>query len=512
MDYFECAAPAGNGRCSDNACPCPESEIPRGGGYLFISQDLVDFRRQYPAEEQAGAAMEARLRGAGFSGGFYSISPVLVCEQGAKLRNLDLKVAAADAAHWWATGKVPLRATPSANSQAQTAQTRSENEQASEPATAAPDQPPFGLDAQECRQPDADIRDAIKEGQRLAEGQQWEKAISIIEEAFVSTDADLDAELDASLRNHLALCFRLRAESLLHAAVSDANKPLQIVEDIEAKARHDSPHLHFRSLKDGDFPIPDQVLLPGGRRGVCCVSCGAILEGQYTIGQKTLVLCSTCSQKLKTEQAEKMSTLRTAMNTANECLVQAKALDPANREAMAALAALAVAASQAQIQLEPVQSRSVEYSEEAGTLWSSDNRCWFCGEAISQDSPNDRVSIKMQKVLRTREMGHRVLSRRAFGNVVAHRCRRCKTVHEHRWTAAKGGALIGCIAGIAASLLVPTYRLGGALLLASAGLGLGLLADVLRQPRGVKRVPDLKRSPAVTDLVTQGWRLPENAN
>jgi hypothetical protein len=110
--YFDCTPPSGNGRCSDNACPCPEVEIPRGKGYLFIGQDLVDFRRKYPGEEQAGAATESRMRGAGFSGGFYSISPVLVCEQGAKLRNLDLKVAADDAAHWWAKGKVPLRATP----------------------------------------------------------------------------------------------------------------------------------------------------------------------------------------------------------------------------------------------------------------------------------------------------------------------------------------------------------------------------------------------------------------
>ena len=135
MDYFECAAPAGDGRCSDNACPCPEVEIPRGGGYLFISQDLVDFRRQYPGEEQASAAMEARLRGAGFSGGFYSIGPVLVCERGAKLRNLDLTVAAADAAHWWATGKVPLRATPGAGGQSAAAETRPQSERVSEATT-----------------------------------------------------------------------------------------------------------------------------------------------------------------------------------------------------------------------------------------------------------------------------------------------------------------------------------------------------------------------------------------
>jgi len=39
-------------------------------------------------------------------------SPILMCEQGAKLRGLDLEVAAADAKYWWETGLVPLRVTP----------------------------------------------------------------------------------------------------------------------------------------------------------------------------------------------------------------------------------------------------------------------------------------------------------------------------------------------------------------------------------------------------------------
>jgi hypothetical protein len=49
--------------------------------------------------------------------GFYRLGPILVCEQGAKLRNLDLEVAAADAKYWWKTGKAPLRATPLAGGQ-----------------------------------------------------------------------------------------------------------------------------------------------------------------------------------------------------------------------------------------------------------------------------------------------------------------------------------------------------------------------------------------------------------
>lgn len=117
MKYFECDVPEGNGLCSDNACPCPEVVIPRGAGYLFIDQDLVDFRRQFPT--LAGARVEMRRRQAemranlgGMFTGFYRLGPILVCEQGAKLRGLDLEIAAADARHWWETGQVPLRPTP----------------------------------------------------------------------------------------------------------------------------------------------------------------------------------------------------------------------------------------------------------------------------------------------------------------------------------------------------------------------------------------------------------------
>jgi tetratricopeptide (TPR) repeat protein len=126
MEYFESDVPGGNGLCSDNACPCPEVEIPRGTGYLYIEQSLVDFRRQYPKLDSARRAMQQmqeQMRSggtggifSGITGGFYRLGPILVCEQGAKLRNLDLEVAAADAKHWWKTGLVPLRATPLAGS------------------------------------------------------------------------------------------------------------------------------------------------------------------------------------------------------------------------------------------------------------------------------------------------------------------------------------------------------------------------------------------------------------
>ena len=39
---------------------------------------------------------------------------LLICEQSARRRGIDLEAAAADAAHWWETGQAPLRATPEA--------------------------------------------------------------------------------------------------------------------------------------------------------------------------------------------------------------------------------------------------------------------------------------------------------------------------------------------------------------------------------------------------------------
>ena len=37
---------------------------------------------------------------------------ILMCKKGAELRGLNLKVARADAEHWWNTGLAPLRPTP----------------------------------------------------------------------------------------------------------------------------------------------------------------------------------------------------------------------------------------------------------------------------------------------------------------------------------------------------------------------------------------------------------------
>lgn len=118
MDCFECdAPPPGDLVCSDNNCPCPEVKIPRASGYIYIEPGLVAFRRKHPRLEDARAAMDKRIRAkfGAASGGMVRLGPILVCEQGARLRKLDLETASADAKHWWKTGQVPLRPTPLAD-------------------------------------------------------------------------------------------------------------------------------------------------------------------------------------------------------------------------------------------------------------------------------------------------------------------------------------------------------------------------------------------------------------
>jgi hypothetical protein len=95
--------------------------IRHGQGYLYVDAETVSFRRKYPRLEDArrAAKQEFELRarelnavGIGVVGFYRRLGGVLVCEQGARLRKLDLSVAAADAAHWWRTGQIMLRPTP----------------------------------------------------------------------------------------------------------------------------------------------------------------------------------------------------------------------------------------------------------------------------------------------------------------------------------------------------------------------------------------------------------------
>ena len=128
MEYFELKVPEGNGRCSDDECPCaePGTLIPRGTGYLYISQEVVDFRRDAHSIQETQRKVERMQQRLGvfIVAGAGVFAPILVCERGAKLRGLDLEVAAADAKYWWKTGLAPLRATPLAG----TEETRRERE------------------------------------------------------------------------------------------------------------------------------------------------------------------------------------------------------------------------------------------------------------------------------------------------------------------------------------------------------------------------------------------------
>jgi hypothetical protein len=123
VKYFEVGLPRWDAVCSDGNCPCPETPIPQGTGYIYISPDVVEFRRDALTSREATEKLERiRAEGEARTGRSVIINPqgwavpVLVCEQGARLRHLDLEVAAADARHWWKTGLVPLRATPEAAS------------------------------------------------------------------------------------------------------------------------------------------------------------------------------------------------------------------------------------------------------------------------------------------------------------------------------------------------------------------------------------------------------------
>ena len=118
MKYMQCS---GNERapalCSDDTCPCgsPGASIPRGEGYMYISSDVVDFRKDCLTE----AEVQSKLRQLASQADATmvvvdpaSVQPILLCEAGARKRGLDLAVAASDARHWWETGQVPLRPTP----------------------------------------------------------------------------------------------------------------------------------------------------------------------------------------------------------------------------------------------------------------------------------------------------------------------------------------------------------------------------------------------------------------
>jgi len=121
VEYFESPPPKGDGRCSDKECPCPETPIPRGQGFLYIPPQVVEMRRDARTMKALRAKLERTKQHDEIMSQFrHAIvvprqglyHPILMCRQGAERRGIDLEVAAKDAAFWWQTGRVPLRPTP----------------------------------------------------------------------------------------------------------------------------------------------------------------------------------------------------------------------------------------------------------------------------------------------------------------------------------------------------------------------------------------------------------------
>jgi hypothetical protein len=125
VGYFESRPPEGDGRCSDNECPCPSPGTPisRGQGFLYIPPRVVEMRRDARTLDALYTKMKRAAGRDELVGDFRSATvvprqglyhPILMCRQGAERRGIDLEVAAKDAAYWWKTGLVPLRPTPAA--------------------------------------------------------------------------------------------------------------------------------------------------------------------------------------------------------------------------------------------------------------------------------------------------------------------------------------------------------------------------------------------------------------
>ncbi len=117
MEYIECQITQGVGYCTDNDCPCTLTEIPQGTGFLFISPEVVTFRKDALSQVDLQAKLKPMIeRGEDVSVTRYE--PILICEEGAKRRHLDLTIAADDAVLWWKEHKAPLRETPVLSSEA----------------------------------------------------------------------------------------------------------------------------------------------------------------------------------------------------------------------------------------------------------------------------------------------------------------------------------------------------------------------------------------------------------
>ncbi len=101
------------GFCAQPGCSCGKSVIPKGTGYLHISEKVVDFRKDCPSPKDLLYKLNKMLADLGCFGTVELdhgvLYPQLLCKEAAIGRQLSLEVAAKDAENWWNTGEVPLR-------------------------------------------------------------------------------------------------------------------------------------------------------------------------------------------------------------------------------------------------------------------------------------------------------------------------------------------------------------------------------------------------------------------
>jgi len=112
--YFQAPSPFSPATCSDDECPCDDVVIHNGEGYVYISPEMVEFRKDCLTNEEFTNKLTMKfgtslLFGPGVKNTIY---PVIMCEQAARKRNLDLAIARKDAKHWWSHNQLPLRVTP----------------------------------------------------------------------------------------------------------------------------------------------------------------------------------------------------------------------------------------------------------------------------------------------------------------------------------------------------------------------------------------------------------------
>ena len=119
---LELRLPEGDGVCSDNFCPCgfPGAKVPRGGGYVILSKELVEWRKKFPTlaewdvalasiQSQTDPAVKAAMQLVLPPSG---LQPTVCCDQSPLLDIVDREIAAADARLMWKSARLPLRATP----------------------------------------------------------------------------------------------------------------------------------------------------------------------------------------------------------------------------------------------------------------------------------------------------------------------------------------------------------------------------------------------------------------